>query len=149
MESFLYDTFINSFSSQYCKEFKMYRKGKDIKFLSFQTCVVTNLPAPSCFCLCSFCFRGEVSSRTGSFRGFCISLGYRIPCGLFTPGSFYPVVFANCLVLKDLAKWRDFQFSRIFHRLLTYEGWHLIFGFEIKEDGLGCIVILLPFVSLL
>ncbi len=29
-----------------------------IKFLSFQICVVTitNLPAPSCLCLCSFCF---------------------------------------------------------------------------------------------
>jgi hypothetical protein len=60
-------------------------------------------------------------SRTGSFSGFCLSLGYRIPCGLFTPGSFYPVVFANFLVLKDLAKWRDLHFSRIFRRLLTYE----------------------------
>ncbi len=61
---------------------------------------------------------------TDSFSGFCLSLGYRIPCGLFTPGSFYPVVFANFLVLKDLAKLRDFHFSRIFPRLLTYEGWH-------------------------
>jgi hypothetical protein len=49
---------------------------------------------------------------------------YKIPCGLFTPGSFYPVVFANFLVLKDLAKWPDFHFSRIFCRLLTNEGWH-------------------------
>jgi hypothetical protein len=32
------------------------------------------------------------------------------------------VVFANFLVLKDLAKWRDFHFSRIFRRLVTYEG---------------------------
>jgi hypothetical protein len=51
--------------------------------------------------------------RTGSFSGFCLSLGSRIPCGLFTPWSFYPVVFAIFLVLKDLGKWR------IFHRLLT------------------------------
>jgi hypothetical protein len=32
-----------------------------------------------------------------------------LPQGLFTPGSFYLGVFANFLVLKDLAKRRDFQ----------------------------------------
>ncbi len=47
MGSLLYDTFFKSFSSKYCKEFKMYRKGKDIrkrdiKFLSFQICVHGN-----------------------------------------------------------------------------------------------------------
>ncbi len=54
------------------------------------------------------------AARTGSFSGFCLSLRYRIPCGLFTPGSFYPVVFANGLVLGNLAKWRDFHYSQIF-----------------------------------
>jgi hypothetical protein len=49
------------------KEFKMYRKGKtsekrDIKILSFQICVETNLSATSWFCLRSFCFWGEVST---------------------------------------------------------------------------------------
>ncbi len=63
--------------------------------------------------------KGSDSLEHGSFSGFCLSLGYRIPCGLFTSGSFYPVVLANGLVLKDLAKWRDFHFSRIFRRLLT------------------------------
>jgi hypothetical protein len=29
----------------------------------FQICVVTNLSAPSCFCLCSFCCWGEVSTN--------------------------------------------------------------------------------------
>ncbi len=55
-------------------------------------------------------------TSTGSFSGFCLSLGYRIPCGLFTPGSKHnrlpqpnvgehsvSVVFANGLVLKNLA----------------------------------------------
>ncbi len=60
--------------------------------------------------------------RTGSFSGFCLSLGYRIPCGLFTPGSFYPVVFANGLVLKNLAKWRDFHYSQIFSQTVTFRG---------------------------
>ncbi len=66
-------------------------------------------------------FPSPAGTCTGSFSGFCLSLGYRIPCGLFTPGSFYHVVFANFLVFKDLAKWRDFHFSRIFPRLLTFE----------------------------
>ncbi len=44
---------------KYCIIFKMYRKGKYIKFLSFQICVRTNY---SCFRLCSFCFWGEVSN---------------------------------------------------------------------------------------
>ncbi len=52
---------------KYCIIFKMYRKGKDIRkrdiqFLSFQICVVTNLSALSCFCLCYFCISGEVSN---------------------------------------------------------------------------------------
>jgi hypothetical protein len=50
MGGFLSDTFFKSFSKKYCKEFKMYRKGKDIrgiKILSFNLCVVTNLSAPS------------------------------------------------------------------------------------------------------
>jgi hypothetical protein len=38
---------------------------KDNKFLGFRICVVTNLSAPSCFCLCSFCFWGEVSYSIG------------------------------------------------------------------------------------
>ncbi len=67
MGSFLSDAFFKSFSSKYCKEFKMYRKGKDTRkkrhqILSFHLCVVTSLSAPSCFCLCSFCFWGEVSN---------------------------------------------------------------------------------------
>jgi hypothetical protein len=62
---------------------------------------------------------------TGSFSGFCLSLGYRIPCGLFTPGSFYPVVFANGLVLKNLAKWRDFHYSQIFSQIVTFRGFHI------------------------
>ncbi len=37
-----------------CKEFNMYRKGKGIKFLIFQICVITNLSVPSCFCLWSY-----------------------------------------------------------------------------------------------
>ncbi len=36
--------------------------GREIKLLSFQIWVVTNLTAPNCFCLCSFCFWGEVSN---------------------------------------------------------------------------------------
>jgi hypothetical protein len=82
---------------------------------------------------------GAFSTWTGSFSGFCLSLGYRIPCGLFTPGSFYPVVFANFLVLKDLAKWRDFHFSRIFRRLLTYEGWHWMSSLLLIVLNLCCI----------
>ncbi len=35
---------------------------RDIKFLSFQICVITNLLAPSCVCLCSFCYWWEVSN---------------------------------------------------------------------------------------
>jgi hypothetical protein len=62
---------------------------------------------------------------TGSFSGFCLSLGYRIPCGLFTPGSFYPVVFANGLVLKNLAKWRDFHYSQIFSQTVTFRGFYI------------------------
>jgi hypothetical protein len=66
-----------------------------------------------------------VFSRTGSFSGFCLSLGYRIPCGLFTPGSFYPVVFANGLVLKNLAKWGDFRYSQIFSQTVTFRGFYI------------------------
>ncbi len=32
----------------------MYRKGKGIKFLIFQICVITSLSVPSCFCLWSY-----------------------------------------------------------------------------------------------
>ncbi len=35
---------------------------RDINFVSFQICVITNLSAPSCVSLCSFCFWGEVSN---------------------------------------------------------------------------------------
>jgi hypothetical protein len=66
-----------------------------------------------------------VDPRTGSFSGFCLSLGYRIPGGLFTPGSFYPVVFANGLVLKNLAKWRDFHYSQIFSQTVKFRGFYI------------------------
>ena len=65
------------------------------------------------------------NTRTGSFSGFCLSLGSRIPCGLFTPGSFYPVVFANGLVLKNLAKWRDFHYSQICSQTVTFPGFYI------------------------
>ncbi len=45
-----------------CKEFKMYRKERCITFFSFHICIVTNVSAPICFCVCSFCFWGEVSN---------------------------------------------------------------------------------------
>jgi hypothetical protein len=35
---------------------------RDVKYLSFKICVVTNFSAPSCICLCTFCFWGEVSN---------------------------------------------------------------------------------------
>ncbi len=63
--------------------------------------------------------------RVKPVSGFCLSLGYRIPCGLFTPGSFYPVVFANGLVLKNLAKWRDFHYSQIFSQTVTFRGFYI------------------------
>ncbi len=44
---------------QNVQEGKRHKKKRDIKFLSFQICVVTNLSAPSCFCLCSFCFQWQ------------------------------------------------------------------------------------------
>ena len=54
---------------------------------------------------------------------FVFPWGIKYPVVFLPPGSFYPVVFANFLVLKDLAKWRDFHFWRIFRRLLIeYEG---------------------------
>ncbi len=75
---------------------------------------------------CSFkCLNCNFTDWTGSFSGFCLSLGYGIPCGLFTPGSFYPVVFANFLVLKNLAKWRDFHYSLIFSQTVTFRGFYI------------------------
>jgi hypothetical protein len=44
------------------QEGKRHQKKRDIKFVSFQICVVANLSASSCLCLCSFCFWGEVSN---------------------------------------------------------------------------------------
>ncbi len=71
MGSFLSDTFFESFSNKYYKEFKMYKKGKDIRkkrhpILSFNLCAVTNLSAPSCFFLCSFCFLGRSFQQLNS-----------------------------------------------------------------------------------
>ncbi len=116
-------------------ETKVHRKNLNPKF--DQTFIFKNLPYVWVYCFplkssihCTV-KKGLPFSRpqpgchlpnspwTDSFSGFFLSLGYRIPCGLFTPGSFYPVVFANFLVLKDLAKLRDFHFSRIFRRLST------------------------------
>jgi hypothetical protein len=45
-----------------------------------------------------------------------------LPQGLFT---FYPVVFANGLVLKNLAKWRDFHYSQIFSQTVTFRGFFI------------------------
>jgi hypothetical protein len=58
---------ISRFMIQILHNIQTVQEGKDIrkrdfKFLSFQICVVTNLSAPSCFCLCSICFWGDVSN---------------------------------------------------------------------------------------
>ncbi len=62
---------VNIFISRFMSNIAQYSKCTDrektsekrnIKILSFQICVVTNLSAPICFCLCSFCFWGEVSN---------------------------------------------------------------------------------------
>jgi hypothetical protein len=46
--------------------------------------------------------------RTGSFSGFCLSLGYGLPCGLFTPGSFYPVVVCKWPSFKEFSQMARF-----------------------------------------
>jgi hypothetical protein len=50
---------VNIAKNSKCTGMKTKSEKRDIKFLSFQICVVTNLSAPSCF----FCFRGEVCNR--------------------------------------------------------------------------------------
>jgi hypothetical protein len=78
MGSFLFDTLFKSFSIKFvyfkihdpnmayyskCTGREETSEKRDIKLLSFQICMVTNLSAaPSCFSLCSFCFWGEVSN---------------------------------------------------------------------------------------
>jgi hypothetical protein len=54
---------------QNVQEGKKHQKKETSKLLSFQICVVTNLSAPSCFSLCSFCFWGEVSNSRNSLLG--------------------------------------------------------------------------------
>ncbi len=52
-----------------------------------------------------------------------VLVDFVFPWGIEYPVVFLPqglFTFANGLVLKDLAKLRDFHFSRIFRRLLTY-----------------------------
>ncbi len=51
--------------------------------------------------------RGKADS-TGSFSCFCLSLGSRIPWGLFTQGSSYPGVFSSCIVLKHFSQMARF-----------------------------------------
>ncbi len=72
---------------------------------------------------------GSIISGTGSFSGFCLSLGYKIPCGLFTPGSFYPRVFLPCGVckfpsFKGFGQMARFSFFADFSSIVNwYEGW--------------------------
>jgi hypothetical protein len=65
---FQVDMFISRSMIQTLNNTKNVQEGKrhqkketsNFLFLSFQVCVVTNLSAYSFFCLCSFCFWGEV-----------------------------------------------------------------------------------------
>ncbi len=61
--------FISRFMVQILRTIQNVQEGKRhqkketyLTVLSLQICVVTNLSPPSCFCLCSFCFWGEVSN---------------------------------------------------------------------------------------
>ncbi len=125
--------------SQICKlpHLLKVRKSKiKIKSTNLQICDLRNLfsgrpplslvlPPPSWESIPRQNWFCRINAWTGSFSGFCLSLGYRIPCGLFTPGSFYPVVFANGLVLKNLAKWRDLHYSQIFSQTVTFRGFYI------------------------
>jgi hypothetical protein len=92
MGSFLSDT------REDCKEFKMYRKGKDKKFLIFQLCVVTNLSDLAALVYIPFVFWEKFP--TAEFR----MISAETPCWekkensqIFNEDFFLPLYLPLCI----------------------------------------------------
>jgi hypothetical protein len=61
----------------------------------------------------------KTSPRTDSFSGFCLSLGSRLPCGLFTSWSFYPVGVCKFPSFKGFSQMAGFSFFADFSSIVN------------------------------